>query len=1182
MVLKEIFIKGFKSFADPIRLNISDKVTVVVGPNGSGKSNVVDAIRWVLGEQSMKEIRAIEREDVVFWGNEKRAPAQSAYVELLFEDKGEKITIAREMSRDGTSRYLLNGDVVRLKDVRDFLMQHGYGKNPYSIIGQGQIDKIVSSTPESLRIMIEEIAGIGIYREKKKEALTKLDVTQMNLNRISDILFEVDKNRKSLYLKAKRAERYLEYSEQLESLKKEYYTKVYRIETQKRTDMENYYNELNLTLKEKLRYLAQIEINWSTLRDEFNQMDVEMESYTKSLEEFKMRENQLLEIKEKFSKKLSELESKYIEITTKADMLNEESNSLKNRSEEIKLIVSKINEELSQKENILSTLEEEKLRIYTQYTEHEKEILKRKQEYEEIEKNFSKVHNEITRLTENNEDIMRRLEMIHSQRIGKELRKKELEDEINDIEKHILEIVEKENELVRELELIKVSIEEHNKQRANKSELFENLLRKQKEIKAEIDVIRKQINEYQGFGHAVRKIFENKDIFQGLIDVVANLIDFDKTLSTAYEALLGGSVQHIVVKRADDAKKIIEFLKVGEYGRATFIPLDLIDSSFISIENLEKENGFIGYAAKLVNVQKEYEALPYYLFGNDIIVKDLDCAVEIKRKYNIRARIVTIDGEIISGRGAITGGKAKEDYSNSIIARRVRLKTLEEDIVKIYSEKESVEKEIAHLNEQIKQLQNNASVVREELATISSRSLSSKRVLEELQKAYRDISSELSDLVKLEAEYNGKYEGNRARIEYLENQLKEFEKAKRELQNSVSEFSKELDEHRKKLESLNESIANYRAELKSLYERKLQYNAEFERIRQRLEEIVQELSNSKTITVKLEEEIDNTKKFLIENDRELDALRNTAQDIFADIRQKKAGKEEKLQQLQELEEKISNQKAEIETIKERIHETELRLQEIAFKISNIPEEYRVEEFGGENVTNATNVTNITLDEFELERLNELSNEIKELENKIKMLGAVDLGAIDEYKNVELEYNELYKQKLDLEDAKKKLEDLIEKTDMQAREQFLKTFNQINNAFKSYIENLFYGGTGGMRLLDDFDILETGVEIVISKAGKKVQKLQLLSGGEKALVGIALIMAMLEVNKGVFYVLDEVDAPLDDYNSEKFRRLLEKENSQFIVITHNKLIMEAGHVIHGVTMVDGVSKVIQVKIEEVIA
>jgi len=444
----------------------------------------------------------------------------------------------------------------------------------------------------------------------------------------------------------------------------------------------------------------------------------------------------------------------------------------------------------------------------------------------------------------------------------------------------------------------------------------------------------------------------------------------------------------------------------------------------------------------------------------------MDHAIQLKRKYNIRSRIVTIDGELISGKGAMSGGRSKEDYSNSLIARRVRLKTLETELKDVEENKGVIENEINNISEEIKQLQGNMDLVREELANISGRSLSSKRVLEELQKSLKEVTDELSDLIKLEAEYTGKYEGNLARIETLDNQSKEYEEKRKVLQVDVSEFSKQLDKHRKKLEELNESIATYRAELKSLSERKLQYSAENDRINVRLDEIAEEIANSKSVTLHLEEEIDSTKKFLLENQRELETLKSTSQDVFAGIRERKSGKEGKLQQLQSMEDDISRQKSDIESMRERIHETDLRLQEIRFKISNIPEEYR------------------TPVDVEPESLDELNQRISDLENKCKMLGPVDLNAMDEYKRVEEEYNELMKQKLDLEDAKKKLEELIEQTDIQAREQFLKTFNQINTSFKGYIENLFYGGTGGMRLIEDNDVLEAGIEITISKAGKR--------------------------------------------------------------------------------------------------
>lgn len=1162
MRLREIFIKGFKSFADPVRLTVSERVTVVVGPNGSGKSNVVDAIRWVLGEQSMRELRAQERDDVVFWGNEKRPPAQTAYVELTFDDGSQRVTIARELSRDGKSRYLLNSDVVRLRDIRDFLMARGLGKTPYSIVGQGEIDKIVSASPENLRMMIEEIAGVGIYREKKREALAKLEATQQNLTRISDLLFEIDKNRKSLYLKAKRAERYVEYARELEETKKRFYGGLFKLETQRMSDLSRYRDELATSVKVKLKELAQLEMTWSSLRDEFNQIDEEMESYTRTLEEFKKRESQLLEVRERFARKLSELEGKYIESTTRIDMLSDEAKSLRNREEEIKLIVAKLTEEIQEQETTLMSLEREKGEIFRLYTEQEKEILRKKQEFEELERTLSKLHNEVHRLEESNQDILHRLELIRGQRAQKELRCGELEEEIGDLERHILEIAERENELARELETLKSALEEYSRSKDKKAFELDQVIRREKEARAEAEVIRRQIADYQGFSVSVRRIFENRDLFSGLIDVVANLVDFERSLSVAYETLLGSAVQHVVVRTADDAKRIIEFLKAGEFGRATFIPLDLIEHNFQPIHGVEREKGFVGYAAHLVSVPKEYEKLANYLFGNDVIVDNIDNAVALKRKYDLRSRIVTLDGELISGRGAISGGRSRDEYSNSIIARKVRLKTIEETLRQLEEQRQLLATELDVITKEIRNLQDHMDLVREELANVVGRSVSSKRVLDELQRSLRDLQGELNDLVKLESEYTAKYEGNRARIELLSNEIADLDVKRKGLQQEVASFSKELDAHRKRLEQLNEHIATVRAELKSLSERRLQYKGESDRIKLRIEEINEEIATTGKQIKELEGDIERTRTFLVENEREIETLRRTSHEIFASLKDRRTGKDEKLQKLQQTEEAIRRTKEEIETLKERIHETEMRIQEADFRISTVPEEYRVESH------------------VEPEELDTLSNRIKELEGKIKMLGPVDVTAVEEFRKVDEEYNELMKQKVDLEEGKRKLEELIVDTDNQARELFLSTFNKINSFFKKHVENLFYGGTGSMRVLDDGDILESGIEIVISKAGRRVQKLQLLSGGEKALVGIALIMSMLEVNKGIFYVLDEVDAPLDDYNSEKFRRLLEVENSQFIIITHNKLIMEAGDMVHGVTMVDGVSKVIQVKMEEV--
>ncbi len=1163
MKLKSIFIKGFKSFADPTKINVSDHVTVVVGPNGSGKSNVVDAIRWMLGEHSMKEVRIDEKEDVIFWGNQKKAPSSSAYVELEFEGENGSVTIARELERDGTNKYYINGDVVRLKDIREFLMRNGFGKGLNYIVSQGQIDKLVGSGPYTIREMIQEAAGIAIYKEKKKEALSKLDATQANLNRITDILFEVEKNRKSLYLKAKRAERYKEYSQALEEVKKRYYGGLFNMESKRLNDLNNYYEQIRLDIRERLKKLAQLELQWSNLKEEFNQIDGEMESFTKTLEEFKKRETQLLEVKENITRRLNETENKYIELTTKIDMSSEEKKTLEGRKEEIKIILEKLSSQTNSLESDLSSVEKERQEIYSAYTEKEKEIMKKKQEYEEIEKRISKLKNELIRLEESNEDIQKRLSTIDNQRIIKKERFEELESEIEDLETHLTEITEKENKLLQEIEAFKEGLNSLQERKNSLLQQEADLIRRHKEITAEIDVIKKQISEYQGYGYAIRKLFEHKADFKGLMDVVGNVLGFSPELVTAYETLLGGAVQHIIIQSADDAKDMIEFLKVNQYGRATFIPLDLIDDNFNKIPDVEKEDGFIGYAALMIKVPEEYSKIPYYLFGNDLIVKTIDDAIRIKKKLNIRSRIVTLDGEIISGKGAITGGKSKEEHG-SIISRRVRLKALEEELNKVSSEKENVSSELKSVEQEISLVSKNIQLLREELSNVTSKSASSKRVLEELLRSKKEIEKELEELEKLHKEYTLKRDGNLARIETVRTEELELSNAKKLLETDVLSYSGELDTHRKKIEELNERIATLRADIKALQERNIQYSAELNRVEDRIQKIIEEHQEAQELIKKYENEMDNLRKLLVENEREYSTLKKTSEDIFTSLKDRKTGKEQKIKELEDYENEIKKIKEEIESFKEHSHSTELRIQEVNFKISSIPEEYR---------------SPIEVSEEELESL---FNELSSLENKIKMLGPVDESAIEEYEAVDKEYNELYKEKLDLEDAKKKLVDLIERTDKEALEKYMESFNKINRSFKNYIENLFFGGTGQMKFIDEENILESGIEISISKLGKRVQKLQLLSGGEKALVGIALIMSILDSNPNVFYVLDEVDAPLDEYNVEKFKKLLQLENSQFIVITHNKMVMEAGELIHGVTMIDQVSKVIEVKLEEVLA
>nr|WP_266097029.1 chromosome segregation protein SMC [Thermosipho ferrireducens] len=1157
-------MKGFKSFAHPTRIPISPRISVIVGPNGSGKSNIVDALRWVFGEQSMKELRAEERSDVIFSGSEKTRPSQNAFVELTFSLNGEIVRIAREITRNGKSGYFLNGDQVRLKDIKNFI--NSTEKGMYSIISQGQIDKIVTSSAEDLRKLIEEAAGTAVYRDRKKEALTRLAATEANLERIKDILFEVEKNKKSLYLKAKKAERYKEYSEKLSQVKARYFSGVYTHEKRLLDSLSEQREELKGNLKATLKELAGIESKWSVLREEFNEIDKEMESFTGLLEDHKKRQMQLLELRETFTQKLNRYESNYVEIVTKIDSFKEETRRLKTREEEVLMIEKSLNKEIEEKEKVLLELEEKREALMSNYSQREMELLKKKQEYDGYEKQLHKIQTEKQHLADLQVDLEKRLKMITEQFISKKTRLEDLEDEIEELSKSVSKFDESAKKLLDELNEIKNNMEKLTSERENIKEELEELFHRKREISSEVQILQKQIDDYQGFSHAVKKVFENKEKFEGIVDVVANIIEVEPQYTEAIEALLGGVLQHIVVDTAEHAKKIIEFAKRTKIGRLTLIPLDLIEEPGQNqhFDFTKDTQGVIGMARELIKINRDkkgLEKLPGYLFGGDIVVKDIDTAIFVKKERKIWGRIATLDGEIVSVKGSMTGGKSSSNYS--LLSRKQKIQKLEEELNRLLNKEEKLQETFENIKKEIEELRNYSEVVSKELINLNSQSASSKRMLQELVKTRDEILKEVESLEKLKVEYTQKFEGINARYDIIEKSIKEYMGKINSLKSMLDDYSKEILEEKEKLDELNSRITDVKMDLTNLMERRIQYDSEIKRIHLRYKEIETELGELLREKGNVESEMENLKQILQENEKEIEALKRETEELFESMKYRKSGKEQKFQEVKKLEEKMEELRNKVEKVREKLHKIDLKIQEKEIKISGIPEEFRNEIIVKEN------------------ELDELKTQIEELENKIKYLGSVDLEAEEEYKRVEKEYNDLYLQKEDLESARKKLIDLIEKTDEEARKVFMGTFNVVNGAFKRYVEQLFYGGTGIMRLTDEANVLDSGVEIVITKAGRRAQKLQLLSGGEKALVGLALLMALLEAQPSAFYVLDEVDAPLDEYNAEKFRRLLENSRAQFIIVTHNKIVMEAADVLHGVTMVDGVSTIVPVRMEEVV-
>ncbi|APT73873.1 chromosome segregation protein SMC [Thermosipho melanesiensis] len=1151
MLLKGIFLKGFKSFGKPTKIPISPNITAIVGPNGSGKSNIVEAIQWVLGEHSLKNLRASEKFDIIFKGSKKLSSSRSAFVELSFNFNGEEYKIARELTSSGENTYYINGEKARLKDITALFGANGM----VSIIGQGKIDKIAMSTPDELKKIFEDAAGTSIYIERKKEALSKLAGTETNIERIKDVIYEIEKNKKSLYIKVKKAEKFKEYSQKLEEIKIRYFGGIYYFEKKKLESLDKKHKNLKALLKTKLKSLAETESRWNILREEFNKINKKMENFTSLLETQKIRQNQLLELKNSYTDRLNDLKNIYVEKMTKIDSLKDELKRIKDREQEISLIFDSLILEINKQETELSKIEEERNTLLSKYSTKEMEYLKKKNEYDEIEKNIHKLENEKKSLYNSVNDLKERISMIKEQLEIKYERKKDLDKEIKELSENAEKYDQKTKSLLEEIKTIKEKTDSLNQEREYLKENLEKLIHRKKEIQSEISIIKKNISEYQGFSFAIKKIFENKEKFPGIIDVVANIIDVDKKYVEAIEALLGGRMQHIVVENSEVAKKILQFAKEQKIGRITIIPLDLI--RIFSKNSILPKNAI--FAKNIVTIKvDEKEKLLNFLFGNDIIVENIDLAVEIKKKYDFR--IATLDGELISNSGTITGGKSEHI---SPLSRKKQLEKLKEELENIFQLEEKTSAKISQLKDEINELRKYNEVINSEFLEINSKSSSAKRMLQELVKSQNELNKEITNLEKILSNTTLRLSGVEERINIIDDEIKNSTYLLKTLKLTLENTNKEMYEDKEKIEKINESYLELQSNLRGLNERKIQYEGELKRLSNRKDEIEIEISTITNETKYEKEKIEELENSIEEIEKELKTLKEETEALFKNMNEDKDGKNNKLKELETLESEMEKLRTETEELREEIHSTELELQKVRLKIENIDEKYRKEV------------------KLSSEEIDMLKKEMETIETKLKYIGPVDFEAEEEYQEVSQKLETLEKQKKDLEDAKQKIIELIEKTDEEATQIFMNTFNIIKKTFKNYIKELFFGGKGDIRLLDKENILESGIEIIITKGDGRSQKLQLLSGGEKALVGLALLMSLLQAQPSAFYVLDEPDAPLDEFNAERFKMLLKNSKAQIIIITHKKIVMEAADIMVGITKTDDISTIVPVRMEEVV-
>ena len=1180
MYLKSIEIQGFKSFANKMVLEFHDGITGIVGPNGSGKSNVADAVRWVLGEQSAKQLRGYNMQDVIFSGSEARKPMGSAFVEITFDNSDHKlaiaydeVSIARRVYRSGESEYLINGIACRLKDVQELFMDTGIGKEGYSIIGQGQIDKILSTKPEDRRELFDEAAGIVKFKKRKAVAEKNLAEATENLSRITDIIGEIEKQIGPLEKQSEKAKEYLRLKEILKDLELNNFLCEYDKAESQRSALEEKCRIAQDNLEETQKANKDAEVQYKKLEEE-------IEDCNKALEEGRNSKSELLVRIEKQEGEIKVFEQQLLAITQNSERINERVASI---LEEIKLREKEKTEFVKQKKSFDDKLTECNKQVdiaQEKYSGIRQEIddLNKQLESENalvisLMNDDASARTELQRyntlleqINVRKSEIAARLLSNKSERTEKEAEASQNKKELEKVEREIDKISEEEKALKEKS--VKCSEEVRRL-----SDEYEQTREKFISENSKFDSLRNISERYEGYSQTVRKIMEDKAKFPGIDGVVADLIKTEKKYETAIETALGASISHIVTEDEDTAKEVIEHLKKNKLGRATFLPITSVGTRKNEVDpEALKEKGVIATANELVKCNKKYQGVIDHLLKAFIVTDKVDNALALARKYSYSLRIVTLEGEQLAPGGSIAGGSFK---NNSNLLGRCR-------------ELEELEKSVKSINSQLTTILNKKSEARKELDSINSkldglRSSSQELILKQnsISIGYERAKEELDRMIQSVSEYEQENVELEKKIKELKNatetgnQRIESNNAKNdEIKASINKNSEKLLELRmsegKALEELNAqklSSANTEQAGHFVVENITRIEQEIERLIEEKDEVIGSGEVSKREIENKKKEIDNNRKS-IERDHkrvsELDAgieqLTGRKESIRTEHKSFFESWTELGKRINELEKealRLSNQK-------EKLEET------IDSYTSYIWDEYGLSYAGADEYRDK---------DFKSSTARSRINETK---SSIKDLGDVNVNAIEEYKSVSERYELLSGQRDDLINSKESITGIINELDEEMRRQFKEQFELIAKQFNSVFRELFGGGKGELELIEDEDMLEAGIRIIAQPPGKKLQNMMQLSGGEKALTAISLLFAIQNLKPSPFCLLDEIEAALDDSNVKRFASYLHKltRSSQFIVITHRRGTMSAADRLYGITMQEkGVSTLVSVNLIE---
>ncbi len=1183
MYLKRLELQGFKSFADKTVLEFMPGITSVIGPNGSGKSNISDSIRWVLGEQSMKSLRGTKSLDIIFAGTQNRKSLGFAEASLVFDNTDgtlpieyTEVTVTRKIYRSGETGYYINKVPCRLKDVLELFMDTGIGKDGYSIIGQGKIDEILSNKSEDRRHIFEEAAGIVKFRTRKAESEKKLEHTKLNLLRINDILSEIETNIEPLKLQAEKAKKYLSLREELKSI------------------------EIGLFLYNIEKYKANLE---EIVKDEeiYTSQCKEEED---NLEKIKQLKELLKEEVDRITNQIEEMSNIGFESQKEIEMLNSDINVantriINNREnkeryekeiEELNIRKKELEEEIKQKEEKRDNLKQNREKF-------EKELQEKEAELEKITKKLSSKELEIEgykKQVEQNTDKKYELQSeSHTQDINfenYEKRQKQINNEISnyiseldatrlqkeDISKGFYEINNKRNNVLKSLEDInnkKQNADQKIKEYNIKINQLENEMR-MKESRQKFLIETEK--EKEGYVKSVKNLLKDceniKELGKGMHGVLANIIDVPEKYQTAIEMSLGMSLQNIVTDTEEDAKKLVEHLRKNNLGRASFLPIASVKGK--KLDKIKgKENGIIGIASDLISFDKKYEQIIISLLGRTVIVDNMDTAIKVAKQNGYMFRIMTLEGDMINPSGAITGGSVAKKTVN-ILGRGKEIEKLEKEIKEIREKIEKTKKEKEDFENSIEDTIEMATSLERELQEIDITYATEKQKVVAIDENIEKLEKRLQKLKDEQKQLENQKQESITKKQEIEKEIEELTKQSEELNKLITEFAELNKDDQKYIDDLNFDITNLKISVSSFDESEASIDEIKERINLDIQNTVKSIENKKEQIEQIKNDNFNLEESIKETKQKIEDIKEQVKNSGSKIEALKEERLEKNKKLSIQEEEISNKFKVIEDLKAQIVKIDVKKtkleEDIQSIINKMWEEYEL-------------TPNNVQDEYKKpENISLTQKKVNSLRTEIKGLGSINIDSIEEYKNMKERYDFMCEQRVDLENTMSKLRKMIQEMTTTMKEQFKEQFELINKNFAEVFKELFGGGNASLKLEDEENILECGIEITVQPPGKKLQNMMLLSGGEKAFTAIALLFAILKINPAPFCVLDEIEAALDDVNVYRFAEYLKKfsKDTQFLVITHRKGTMEVADTVYGVTMEEsGISKLLSMKLSK---